>query len=160
MININLQALFGKLNAPTRQALEEAATLGLNQTHYHVEIEHWLACLITIPNGDIQAIFSAFGIDQDTVTRELNETIQGSARGHTRAPALSQRLVEITKDAWLLASIEYDQALISSGHLLTSMALNGTLRQISPQLNKIQPEDLRQLTRAIVSLRDEAKPTN
>ena len=38
----NLRGLIGKLNAPTRNALEAAAGLCLARTHYDVEIEHFL----------------------------------------------------------------------------------------------------------------------
>ena len=38
----NVRSLIGKLNEPTRLALEAAAGFCLSRTHYDVEIEHFL----------------------------------------------------------------------------------------------------------------------
>ena len=56
MITIDLKSLVGKLNEPTRNALEGAAGICLSRTHYNVEIEHWLLKLLEIPDSDLLAL--------------------------------------------------------------------------------------------------------
>ena len=55
-MGINLKALIGKLNDPSRAALEGAAGLCLSRTNYDVEVEHYLTKLLDSPAGDFAAI--------------------------------------------------------------------------------------------------------
>ena len=52
----NVRSLIGKLNEPTRLALEAAAGLCLSRTHYDVEIEHFLMKLLDSADGDFACI--------------------------------------------------------------------------------------------------------
>ena len=60
---MNLKALIGKLNHPTRAALEAAAGLCLSRTHYDIEPEHYLMKLMDSADGDFAAVASHFGVD-------------------------------------------------------------------------------------------------
>ena len=164
MITIDLKSLVGKLNDPTRIALEGAAGLCLSRTHYNVEIEHWLLKLLEIPGSDISAVLAKFEIDAGKLTRDLNKELDRVKSGNTRAPALSPTVVDVAKNAWLLASIDYGQAVATSAHLLTAIMLDDGLRRsaeaVSAELKKINPESLREVTRAIVGTTDESKKTS
>ena len=61
-MSINLKALVGKLNEPTRNALQASAGLCLSRTHYDVEIEHYLLKLGDSEDGDYARILKAFGV--------------------------------------------------------------------------------------------------
>jgi len=56
MPKINIKSLIGKLNETCRKALESAAGLCLSQTHYEVDIEHFLIKLLEIPDTDLGEI--------------------------------------------------------------------------------------------------------
>ena len=161
MITIDLKSLVGKLNEPTRIALEGAAGLCLSRTHYNVEIEHWLLKLLEIPGSDISAVLAKFDVDFGKLVRDLNRELDQVKSGNTRAPALSPTVVDIAKNAWLLASVDYGQAVTTSAHLLTAIMLDDGLRRsaeaVSGELKKISPESLRDVTRAIVGTTDESK---
>lgn len=154
MITIDLKSLVGRLNDTARNALEGAAGICLARTHYNVEIEHWLLKLIEVQDSDIVAIFDKFEIDLGKLTQDLNRELDRIKGGNTRAPALSPAIVDISKNAWMLASVEYGQPVATSAHILTALLLDDTLRQttgaLSGELKKIKPESLREVTRAIV----------
>ncbi|MFT6986136.1 MAG: type VI secretion system protein VasG [Psychromonas sp.] len=154
MITIDLKSLVGRLNETSRNALEGAAGLCLSRTHYNVEIEHWLLKLLEVPDSDLLAIFDKFDIDLGRIHQDLNRELDRIKGGNTRAPALSPTIVDISKNAWMLASVEYGQPVATSAHILTAIMLDDTLRQstgaLSGELKKINPESLREITRAIV----------
>ena len=154
MISIDLKSLVNKLNEPTRYALEAAAGLCLSRTHYNVEIEHWLLKLLEIPDSDLAAVLKKFDINIGKLNQDLNRELDRIKSGNTRAPALSPSLVDLSKDAWILASVEYGHSYATSAHIFTALMLDENLRRqtetISTELKKITAESLRNVTRAIV----------
>ncbi len=160
MITIDLKSLVGRLNEPSRNALEGAAGLCLARTHYNVEIEHWLIKLLEIPDSDLLSVLNKFEIDLGKLTQNLNLELDRIKTGNTRAPALSPNIVDIAKNAWMLASVEYGHAVATSAHILAALVLDETLRRTteatSGELKKIQPESLRELLRSIVGTTSES----
>ena len=164
MISIDLKSLVVKLNEPCRNALEGAAGLCLSRTHYNVEIEHWLLKLLEIPDSDIQAVLTKYEINLGNLIRHLNRELDAIKGGNTRAPALSPTIVDLAKNAWVLASVEYGYPKITSAHILAALMLDDGLRRATEitngELKKIAPESLRDLTRAIVGTTAESKSTS
>jgi len=163
MVTIDLKALVGRLNETSRNALEGAAGLCLSRTHYNVEIEHWLLKLLEVPDSDILAILEKYDINLGKLHQDLNKELDRIKGGNTRAPALSPNIVDVSKNAWMLASVEYGHNVATSAHILTALMLDDTLRQstgaLSGELKKIQPESLRELTRSIVGSTSESLST-
>ena len=164
MISIDLKSLVVKLNEPCRNALEGAAGLCLSRTHYNVEIEHWLLKLLEIPDSDIKALLTKYDINEGNLIRHLNRELDAIKGGNTRAPALSPSIVDLTKNAWILASVEYGYPKITSAHILAALMLDDGLRRATEitngELKKIAPESLRELIRAIVGTTSESKSTS
>jgi type VI secretion system protein VasG len=158
MISIDLKALVGKLNEPTRAALEGAAGLCLSRTHYNVEIEHWLIKLLEISDSDVAAVLKKYEINPGRMAQQLNTELDRIRSGNTRAPALSPNIVDLAKNAWLLASVEYGHGLATSAHILAALLLDeGLRRQINvEELRKIAPESLRDMVRAVVGTTGES----
>ena len=141
MAAIDLKQLVGRLNDPCRRALEAAAGLTLSRTHYNVEIEHWLVTLADRADSDIAAILRHYEIDQGRFVTDLNRALEQMKTGNSRAPSLAPDIVELAKQAWLLASLEQGATRIRSGHLLWALLADETLarraREASGQLLKI-----------------------
>jgi type VI secretion system protein VasG len=160
MISIDLKSLVGKLNEPCRNALEGGAGLCLSRTHYNVEVEHWLLKLLEIPDSDLLAVLDKFEVNMGTLARDLNRELDRIKSGNSRAPALSPTVVDLAKNAWMLASVEYGHAQATSAHLLAALMLDENLRRsteaTSGELKKIPPESLRDVTRAIVGTTTES----
>lgn len=152
MISIDLKSLVGKLNQPTRIALEGAAGLCLSRTHYNVEIEHWLIKLLENSDSDINSVLKKYEVNPGRLLQQLNSELDKIRSGNTRAPALSPNIVDLAKNAWLLASIEYGHGLATSAHVLAALLLDETLRRQvnAEELRKIAPESLRDMVRAVV----------
>ena len=147
MAAIDLKALVGRLNEPCRRALEAAAGLTLSRTHYNVEIEHWLLKLTDAPDGDVAAIMRHYEVDQGRLIVDLNRALDRMKTGNARAPSLSPEIVELTKEAWLMASVEQQLSRVQSGHLLWGLLANETLarraREASGQLLRIPADTLK-----------------
>ncbi|VUD66174.1 Chaperone protein ClpB [Thalassocella blandensis] len=161
MISIDLKSLVGKLNEPCRLALEGAAGLCLSRTHYNIEIEHWLLKLMEIPDSDLLEILEKFEINPGKFTQDLNRELDVIKSGNSRAPALSPSVVDLAKNAWMLASVEYGHGQATSAHVLAALMLDDGLRRStqasSGELKKIPPESLRDVVRAIVGTTTESK---
>ncbi len=143
MAAIDLKQLVGRLNEICRRALEAAAGMTLSRTHYNVEIEHWLLALSDRADADIAAILRHYEIDMGRFVTDLNRALEKLKTGNSRAPSLAPDIVELGKQAWLLASLEQNATRIRSGHLLWALLADETLarraREASSQLLKINP---------------------
>jgi type VI secretion system protein VasG len=147
MVAIDLKSLISRLDDHCRRALEAAAGLTLSRTHYNVEIEHWLIKLSDGTDTDIAAIFRQYDIDHGRFIIDLNKGLDKMKTGNSRAPSLSPDIVDLGKQAWLLASVEFNLSRIRSGHLLWALLADETLarraREASGQLLRINPDLLK-----------------
>ncbi len=147
MAAIDLKSLVGKLDDHCRRALEAAAGLTLSRSHYNVEIEHWLLKLLDGNGTDIPLILHHYDIDEGRFRTDLNASLDKMRTGNARAPGLSPDIVEVTKQAWLLASVEQGLMQLRSGHLIWALLADEALarrsRDISSQLLRLQPDALK-----------------
>jgi type VI secretion system protein VasG len=155
MVAIDLKSLISRLDDHCRRALEAAAGLTLSRTHYNVEIEHWLVKLAEGTDTDVAAIFRQYDIDHGRFLIDLNKGLDKMKTGNSRAPSLSPEIVDLGKQAWLLASVEFNLSRIRSGHLLWALVADETLarraREASGQLLKINPDLLKRDLAAITA---------
>src|SRR5271166_664301 len=147
MVAVDLKSLIAKLNNPCRQALEAAAGLTLSRSHYNIEIEHWFLKLLDIRDSDLLACLETYGVDPAALAADLNKVLDRLKTGNNRAPSLSPQVVQLAREAWLLASLTGGAALIRSGHLLAAMigddSLSLVARDASRLLGAIPAEALR-----------------
>jgi type VI secretion system protein VasG len=142
----NLKALVGKLNPTCQRGLEGAAGLCLSRSNYNVEIEHWLVKLLEPANTDLTRILRHYDIDVSRLNRELTRTLDQLKTGNARAPELSIEILDLMREAWNLASLEYGAGRIRSGYLLVALLTDRTLsnraRTGSAELAKIKADEL------------------
>jgi type VI secretion system protein VasG len=147
MAAIDLKALVGRFNEHCRRSLEAAAGLTLSRSHYNVELEHWLIKLADGADTDIAAILRHYDADHGRLMADLNRGLDRMKTGNARAPSLSPEIVEVAKQAWLLASVEHGLTKMRSGHLLWAMLADETVsrhvRDSSGQFGKIQADALK-----------------
>src|ERR1700722_10995167 len=160
MVAVDLRSLIGKLNNPCRQALEAAAGLTLSRSHYNIELEHWLLKLLDIRDGDLPACLNHYGIDPAALAADLNKVLDRLKTGNNRAPTLAPQVVQLAREAWLLASLTSNVAVIRSGHLLAALlgddSLSLVAREASARLGAIPAEALRQELAKITASTSEA----
>ena len=145
-MSVNLRALIGKLNDPTRGALESAAGLCLARTHYDVEVEHFLMKLLDVAGSDFQAIMKHYGLDRSRLAQELTRSLDRLKSGNARTPSLSPSLVRAFTEAWTLASIDFGAPKVRTGHVILALVSNEELarvvKDVSKELAKVAAEDL------------------
>ncbi len=152
----NLRPLVEKLNPTCRKAMENGAANCLSRTHYHVEIEHWLLQLLDVEQGDLQVILKHYDVDSARVSRELNDTLEDMRTGNGRAPDISVEVLDWMRDAWNLASLEYNDSSLRSGYLMVAL-LSDPQRALrlagsSPSLAKLPAEKVREEFGALAGL--------
>ena len=155
MLQIDLRTLIGKLNSTTRNALEGATGLCLSRTHYDVEIEHWLLKLVEGSDTDIEAILNQYDVDLARLSADLTRCLDSFKTGNSRPPALSPRLIDLAREAWLLASLDYGETKLRSGHVLCALLNDADLarfaQDLSKEFDKVNPQALRKEFAGIVS---------
>ena len=146
-MSVNLKSLIGKLNDTTRGALEGAAGLCLARTHYDIEVEHFLMKVLDAAGSDAAKIFHQFSVDVSRLQKELDRGLDKLKSGNARTPAISPSVLKMLTEAWTLGSLDYGAHQIRSGHvilaLLTNDELSRIVREVSKELQKIQPEVLK-----------------
>ena len=154
-MDINLKSLISKLNDTSRRSLESAAGLCLSRSNYNVEIEHWLLKILELTDSDLTRLLRYYEIEQSRLTRELTRSIDRLKTGNTRPPALSVKIVDLVREAWILASIEFGAPAVRTGHLLLAMLSDADLlrltRETMPELARISADALNREMRDIVS---------
>ncbi len=147
LMSVNLKSLIGKLNAPTRSALEAAAGLCLSRTHYNIEIEHYLMKVMEASDSDAARIFYHFGINQSRLSAELTRSLDKLKSGNARTPAISPSVLSMLTQAWTIGSIDYNAGQVRSGFTILALVSDEELRRItrdsSKELQKIDAEALK-----------------
>ncbi|MFI4873994.1 MAG: type VI secretion system ATPase TssH [Blastopirellula sp. JB062] len=160
MSGLNLKSLVGKLNPVCRGALESAAGLCLSRTNYNIEVEHWLTKILEAPFTDFEAILKHYEVDRSQFTAELTKSIDRFKTGNGRPPSIAPAIVDLAREAWLLASIEYGESEVRTGHLVLALLSDeNSSRAIvgsSSALGKISVESLKRELPSITAETDES----
>ncbi|EHH2450164.1 type VI secretion system ATPase TssH [Vibrio vulnificus] len=114
MIRIELPNLIAKLNAQSKFALEQAASICIERQHPEVTLEHYLDVLLDNPLSDVRLVLKQVGLETDQVKNAIASTYNREQVLDTY-PAFSPLLVELLQEAWLLSTTELDQNELRSG---------------------------------------------
>lgn len=116
MIRVELNTLISKLNAQTKLALEQAASLAISRQNPEVTIEHFLTTLLDNPLSDLRIILLHFELEHEGIRQKTAESMSREVSNDTY-PAFSPLLVELLQDAWMLCSTELNEDEIRSGSI-------------------------------------------
>ena len=145
-MGVNLKSLIGKLNNPTRSALEGAAGLCLSRTHYDVEIEHYLMKLLDATDTDfahLQALRR-----RQVAARRGTDAQPGQAEIRQRPHAGLQPVAAEDDDGGLDAGLDRLRRGQGAHRLHDPGAGHGRraariVREVSKELQKIEAEALK-----------------
>ena len=161
MVAIDLQSMIGWLNPLCKQSLEGAIGLTMSRTHFNAEVEHWLMRLIETEESDVNVILRHYDLDRDRMIADLDRVLDRLKTGNSRPPALSPNIVTLIREGWLLASLQYGEGQIRSGHLIVALLCDSTLapmaREASRQFDLIPADTLRKEFAAITATSAEAR---
>jgi type VI secretion system protein VasG len=141
--------LLRRLNLYCAKALEAAASLCLTRGHREIRIEHWLLKLLEQGEGDLTVLARRYEWNMDDIWQALLGWLDRLPRAARTCPQLADSLLELIKQAWLLASLEEDAAQIRSHHVLAVLmdkpsrldceGLWPLLSLTRTQLNRLRP---------------------
>src|SRR5277367_512175 len=114
-MSVNLQSLIGKLNEQSHNAILAALGLCVSNTHYNVEIEHYLLKAIDSSDNDIAFILKQYGVDKSRLTTELQRSLDRLKRGNARGAEFSRPLVNMLVEAWTIATLDFGASKIRTG---------------------------------------------
>ncbi|WP_019613336.1 type VI secretion system ATPase TssH [Psychromonas ossibalaenae] len=147
MINVELQSLIKRLASPLKTALEAAAGDCMARTHFTIEQEHWFNQLLNESGCGWNELLQQGNIGRDQIVEQLSRHLNGLSRGNDSSPSLSPALVELIKDAWLLASVNHRTAEVNGYHILLvlkqRLTQGGYSGDLLPWLNELSIESLK-----------------
>ena len=162
-MTINLKSLIGKLDTPTRKAMESAANVALSRTHHEVDIEHVLLELLASSDGDLLRILKAYHVDAQRLQADLLDGLDHFRTGNTRNPVLSRNILRWLESAWLAASVNDGAERLGSGYLLLALVTDEDLQRLMASscaaLKKLPGDDLKDQLPAILRQSGHGKGT-
>ncbi|MFC2250035.1 type VI secretion system ATPase TssH [Labrys portucalensis] len=152
MPNIDLNQLVRMLGPELRVALETAVSIAARNANPTVEVAHWLSGLVQAPG--LVARFEQAGIGVDALRRELDLAIADLSRDSQAQLTLSQNVLALAREAWLVASLQFGRSRVEFGDLLVALATEQSLRIVArataPSLRDI---DLKAVEAALAELK-------
>jgi type VI secretion system protein VasG len=117
-----MEKIVEKLSPLLKISLEEAAQMAISSGNYNVEIEHWLLMILEKPHTDFGTLVrKVLDLDVEILKTELKDTARNFQSGNVRPPSFSKTLLNLSSEAWVLASVKYDHLQLTSGHLLMAI---------------------------------------
>lgn len=114
-------ALLRRLNPCCAKALDAAAGLCQTRAHSEITLEHWLLKLLESGTSDIAIIMQHYGLDIDELWHNLLNYLDSLQHTIHHKPALSHSLMAVLQNAWLKASLDDQEEIIRSVHLIKAL---------------------------------------
>ncbi len=157
-MSTELRTLILRLDGETRSAMERAAELCAQQTHFSVDPEHLLLELLRDDAGSLGKLLSHFRLSPERAREQLQQALDRLKRGNGRTPVLSEHLPPLLEQAWVIASMQLGEQQIAAGCVLLAALESGTMRGLllesAPNLLQLPRETLRQQLRALSGVAD------
>ena len=155
-MSTELSTLIRRLDDESRSAMDRAAELCAQQTHFSVDPEHLLIELLRDKDSSLPRLLRHFQVPVARVQTQLQDAIDQLKRGNGRMPVLSEHLPRLLENAWVIASVQLGEQRIDASCLLLaaleSDTLRGMLLESAPSLLELPRERLRQQLRSLSGL--------
>src|SRR3954466_8297545 len=146
MAEISNAAMFGKLNSLAYKAIESATVFCKMRGNPYVELVHWVNQIMQLQDSDLHRIIRAFNVNPAKLATDLTAALDRLPRGATAVTGLSGHLNEAVKEAWIYATLMFQEPSIRTGHLVVAMLrtqnLRNVLNGISMEFSKLKQEQL------------------
>ncbi len=155
-MSTELRTLILRLDGETRAAMERAAELCAQQTHFSVDPEHLLVELLRDAHGSLAKLLAHFRLSLPRTQEQLQQSLDKLKRGNGRTPVLSEHLPALLEQAWVVASMQLGDTQISAACVLLAALESGTMRGLllesAPNLLQIPRETLRNELRSLAGV--------
>lgn len=146
MVEINLEAVAGKLNRVGYEALFKAMRQAKGAGNRNVELAHWLAHVLQGERTDIGLTADHFKIDRSRLLRDVEAAVAGFRKNETEMPTVSNTMMDLLDRGWHYATLFFGEVQIRTGHILVgalaSRELHRALKAVSGQFDKISADVL------------------
>ncbi|NLS20114.1 type VI secretion system ATPase TssH [Rhizobium sp. P40RR-XXII] len=153
MSNIDLNRLIRTLEPALRVGLEAAASHAARDRHANVDVAHWIVSLLE--SSEVCSFFEELSVSSAALRAELDNAIAELPRGDGAALVLSQNLLALMREGWLVASLQCGRNSVTLADLLTALTDDQSLRIMARGM----APSLRNLDRNILEKRLSAAPS-
>ncbi|SFB15347.1 type VI secretion system protein VasG [Rhizobium sp. NFR07] len=129
MSHVDLNRLIRTLEPNLRVGLETAASLAARHQHSSVEISHWLRALLD--DAASTTVFEQLGVQSEMLRTELDVSIGDLPRSDGSSLSLSQNLISLAREAWLITSLQAGRKMIQLVDLLAALSTDSALRVVA-----------------------------
>jgi len=151
--NIDLNRLIRTLEPELRVGLEAAASLAARERHANVDVAHWMAAVLAKP--EVCSFFEELSVSSQALRAELDSAIAELPHGDGAALVLSQNLLALMREAWLVTTLQCGRTSIGLADLLTALTDDQSLRimarGMAPSLRSIDRNALEKRLNAAFS---------
>src|SRR5262245_38802209 len=120
-MSVDMKSLRQQLNPVCLRALEAAAGMCIQRTHYEITVEHMLAALLDMGSTDLVCICDKFKVDVSKLRSALNRCLDELKIGNGGRPQYSAFTADWLSQGWQVASLELGQRGIRSGALVLAL---------------------------------------
>jgi type VI secretion system protein VasG len=146
MSEISRTTLFGKLNPLAYKAIEGATVFCKLRGNPYVELQHWFAQILQLPDSDLHRIVKHYGLDASVLAAELQQSLDRLPRGASSVTDLSSFVENAVERAWVYGSLLFGDDRVRTGYLVVGLLKTQSLRHallaVSKQFERIKIEDL------------------
>ncbi|MEZ2223277.1 type VI secretion system ATPase TssH [Rhizobium sp. RCC_161_2] len=154
MSNIDLNRLIKTLEPDLRVGLEAGASLAARNRHAMVDVAHWIRALLD--GTEVSYVFEQLSVSAEALRNELDAAIVDLPRDGEATLVLSPNLLALSREAWLVASLQCGRNTVVLTDLLTALTTDQSLRIVA---RGIAPS-LRNLDRNALENRLAATPSS
>jgi len=152
MSQVSLTRLISHLNSDLKTALEYAAAEAMKSEVGAIEIEHWLVAIMQSPSKELHQFLDSQHVNVANFLQELQQRIQKLDKVNSGQPTISPDTIELMKDAWLIASIDFNHNELRALHLFVSLLQPDNFGLTSLQFDSLSSVSIESLKSATANL--------
>lgn len=142
MSEISRTSLFGKLNPIAYKSIESATLFCKARGNPYVELAHWVAQLVQVPDSDLIRFIRHFDVDASRLARDITESLDRLPRGASSISDLSGQVEDSVERGWVYGSLMFGDSQVRTGYLLIGWLktppLRNALLAISREFAKVK----------------------
>ncbi|MDR0999000.1 MAG: type VI secretion system ATPase TssH [Treponema sp.] len=141
MAKLKRVQLFSKLDGTAYKAIESATILCKTRGNPYVELVHWVNQILLSENTDFHQAIRRFGLDEAKLSADMLKAMDTLPRGAVSISDFGNSIELGIREAWMLASLGFNEGAIRTGHLLCALKqtpeLARSLHEMSREFIKV-----------------------
>ncbi|MDR3337964.1 MAG: type VI secretion system ATPase TssH [Treponema sp.] len=113
--------LFSKLDNKAYKAIESATILCKTRGNPYIELTHWVNQILLSERTDWHGAIAYFGLDEAKLSKDMIAAMDALPRGASSIADFSNTIELVIKEAWMIASLAFNQGAIRTGHILCAL---------------------------------------